>query len=113
MNNAEVFVNSLPSIFYPALLGELVSIFGPKIVEDLDGYHGYDQEIATGGWYNAFKQTCYKLDKMDIYTDYNEFDWRDSDEVDALICEHFDDLTEEDFHQYSLYCGKEDLWKDT
>ena len=51
----------IPNYFYIALIGELVSIFGEKILQPLDCGE-YNLESSTAGWHTAFVMTCKKLD---------------------------------------------------
>lgn len=99
----EEFIALLPQHFYPAFLGELVSIFGPNIFEkyeDWDSDYGYDLESGTSGWYHAFKQACIKIGQKKLCDYYNQFELEDCDEIDDIICKHFDNLTKEDYFSY-------------
>ena len=92
----------IPEYFYYAMAGELVSIFGTWILEkqdypeyDDDGneIHGdlnvdgsyYDLNSSTGGWNEAFKMTCKKLDMMWLMDYYETLEWYDSDIFDGII----------------------------
>ena len=92
----------IPDYFYYAMAGELVSIFGPHILEKVD-YPEYDDDgnqipgdpnvdasyydlaSGTGGWYEAFKMTCKKLDMMWLMDYYKTLEWYDSDIFDGII----------------------------
>ena len=92
----------IPDHFYYAMAGELVSIFGPHILEKAD-YPEYDDDgnqipgdpnvdvsyydlaLSTGGWYEAFKMTCKKLDMMWLMDYYKTLEWYDSDIFDGII----------------------------
>ena len=73
----------IPEYFYYAMAGELVSIFGSYILEEQDGY--YDLYSGTGGWNEAFKATCRKLNMMwlDDYT--KTLRWDEGDLFDGEI----------------------------
>lgn len=92
----------IPNYFYYAMAGELVSIFGPKILEKVD-YPEYDDDgnqipgdpnvdasyydlySGTGGWLAAFKMTCKKLDMMWLMEYREGLEWYDSDILDGII----------------------------
>lgn len=92
----------IPDYFYFAMAGELVSIFGPHILEKVD-YPEYDNDgneipgdpnidnsyydlcSGTSGWYEAFKMTCKKLNMMWLMDYYKTLEWYDSDIFDGII----------------------------
>ena len=77
-------INShIPDYFYYAMAGELVSIFGPEILNKEKEY--YDLDSGTGGWEEAFKATCYKLDMDWLLDYYKTLEWFDSDIFDDII----------------------------
>ena len=92
----------IPEYFYYAMAGELVSIFGSWILEkqdypeyDDDGNEisgdpnvdasYYDLDSGTGGWFEAFRMTCKKLDMMWLMNYYKTLKWYDSDIFDGII----------------------------
>lgn len=50
---------------------------------DEDGY--YDLDTGTGGWYEALKMTCMKLDMCWLLDYWNSLEWYDSDIFDGII----------------------------
>lgn len=73
----------IPEYFYPAMAGELCSIYGSEILQQIGDY--FDMDSSTRGWYEAFKMTCKKLN-MDWLLDYwNSLEWYDSDIFDGII----------------------------
>ena len=111
--NGSVYVNyeipqeidsRIPNYFYYAMTGELVSIFGPLILEKIDYLEYeydddgnqipgdpnvdasyYDLNSSTGGWNEAFKMTCKKLDMMWLMDYYRTLECYDSDIFDGII----------------------------
>ena len=85
-------INSrIPNYFYYAMAGELVSIFGPTILqlidysEDGEDYSYYDLDSGCSGWFMAFNATCHKLD-MTWLMDYRKtLEWYDGDIFDGII----------------------------
>lgn len=93
----------IPDYFYYAMAGELVSIFGPQILQKKIGpeeYDGsgkeigsltsedrsyYDLDSSTGGWVEAFKTTCRKLHMMWLVDYWKTLEWYDSDIFDGEI----------------------------
>lgn len=112
----ENLINVVPQHFYPAFLGELVSIFGLSILDDnLDlltdeaiaaGEHcyGYEVEEGTGGWYHAFRNAAEKTQCIDIFYRYNKLSWQDSDYFDDMISQRLKILTKNDFNAYYKFC---------
>jgi len=92
----------IPDYFYYAMAGELVSIFGPHILEKVD-YPEYDNDgneisgdpdtdnsyydlcSGTGGWNEAFEMTCKKLNMMWLNEYSNTLPWYDRDIFDGEI----------------------------
>ena len=122
--------NRIPDYFYYAMAGELVSVFGPYILEEQD-YLEYDDEgnvieplsdtpctyynlnSSTGGWIEAFKETCRKLDMMWLVDYWRTLEWYDSDlfdgEIEDEIVERFckKDHFQESGNCYYMYlCDK-------
>jgi hypothetical protein len=87
----EEIENRIPEYFYIAMAGELCSIFGWQIFEkqedsyisEIEPY--YDLASSTGGWYEAFKATCKKLDMNWLLEYYRTLAWYDSDMFDGVI----------------------------
>ena len=84
------------------MAGELFSIFGPRLFEKIQWYdydesgnevpdsHDesldyYDLDSGTGGWYEALKATCRKLDMMWLVDYWNAMEYCDSDIFDGII----------------------------
>ena len=87
----EEIENRIPEYFYIAMAGELCSIFGYTVFEKYtdpddpedEGY--YDLDSSTGGWYEAFKATCNKLNMSWLLDYYKTLEWYDSDMFDGII----------------------------
>ena len=121
----------IPNYFYFAMAGELVSIFGPHILEkwtpteyddngneisgdpDVDGSY-YDLNSGSGGWCAAFFATCKKFDMLWLrdyastleWYDWDKFHGEIEDEIVERFCkrDHFADPT----NCYYLYlCEKQ------
>lgn len=92
----------IPDYFYFALAGELVSIFGTRILGknewvDFDDEGNelptltdedcsyYDLCSSTGGWVEAFIETCRKLDMIWLVDYWRTLEWYDSDIFDGEI----------------------------
>ena len=84
-------IASIPETFYYGLLGELVSVFGPTILSPIDETY-YDFNGGTGGWFEAMRMTCRKLDMKWILEKYHEMPWYDSDTFDGRVEEKLSDL---------------------
>lgn len=58
-------IKNIPDYFFIAMAGELVSIFGIKVLLPVDyendGSEIYDLQNGTAGWHAAFIVTCKKL----------------------------------------------------
>lgn len=91
--------DKIPDYFYPAMAGELCSIFGLSIfrkipMDDIDDdgnrrinweKYYYDLHAGTGGWVEALCATCKKLD-MEWFSDYwLKLEWYDSDILDTIL----------------------------
>ena len=91
--------DKIPDYFYPAMAGELCSIFGPSIfrkipMDDMDDdgnrrvnweKYYYDLHVGTGGWIEALWATCKKLD-MEWFSDYwLKLEWYDFDILDDIL----------------------------
>lgn len=78
----------IPDYFWPALAGELVSVYNPFIFNEVDvGVRAIDFLTGTVGWTEAFKATCKKLgmEWMNEYLD--KLEWYDSDIFESEICD--------------------------
>lgn len=84
----EEILNKIPAYFYFAMAGELLSVFGIHIFfkwDDGEGNKYYDLDSSTGGWEEAFKATCKKLDMMWLIDYANTLEWYDHDIFDGEI----------------------------
>ena len=79
--------NRIPEIFYRALLGELISVFGVGfyLSYSSDGEVVYDFDSGTAGWAVAVYMACNKLDMMWLFEEWNSLPWYDSDTMDGEI----------------------------
>lgn len=79
-------LEKIPDYFWPALAGELVSVFSPSVFdkEDTDVYQ-LDFVCGTAGFDRAFHMTCRKLDLMWLYDYRNRLEWYDYDMFDSEI----------------------------
>ena len=81
----------IPDYFYYALAGELVSIFGPNIVQPINDY--YDLQTSSHGWDKAFFATCEKLNMTWLYNYLVSLDWQETDifngEIEEKIIRRF------------------------
>ena len=88
--------DQIPDFFYYAFWGELVSIFGPGVIEAESYYPNEDGKTyeplygltyctSTGGWNEALWATCKKLDLMPVFEYYDKLPWYDSDRFDGEI----------------------------
>ena len=109
-------LEKIPEHFWPALAGELVSVFGPTIFEYNiyeDGTRDYPFEYISGtaGWHLALKMTCRKLDIDWLYEYYKKLEWYDSDKFDSeiqdLITSKFIDVTPKSPSAYYLWAIEE------
>ncbi len=75
--------SQIPDYFYPALAGELFSVFGPSVYEPIDGV--YSLNTSTHGWHEAMQATCDKLGLGWLMSYYNSLTWYDSDMFDGII----------------------------
>ena len=77
--------NRIPDYFYVAMAGELVSVFGVWILQFHEDLGYYDLDCGTGGWVEAFRATCRKLDMQWLMEYYTTLDWFDGDLFDGEI----------------------------
>jgi hypothetical protein len=66
-------VQIIPDYFYVAFAGEITSIYGLGVWDDID-YIGPENGVVQ-----ALKMTCRKLNLMWIYRKYDAMEWYDSD----------------------------------
>ena len=112
--------SKIPEAFYPAMAGELCAIFGPRVFEKIsvveydeendevymdEDCAYYDLSSSTGGWVEAFKATCEKLDMMWLLEYWNTLEWYDSDIFDGIIEDRIIDkfIESEDSHCNAYY----------
>ena len=100
----------IPNYFYYAMAGELASVFGPQILQEIesdeeDGY--YDLASSTSGWHEAFKATCKKLDMMWLEDYWKTLEWYDADvfdgEIESEIINQFCKKNHDDDHANCYY----------
>lgn len=77
--------NRIPDYFYVAMAGELVSVFGVWVLQFHEDLGYYDLDSSTGGWVEAFRATCRKLDMQWLIEYYATLDWFDGDLFDSEI----------------------------
>ena len=77
-------IAKIPDLFYPALLGELVAVFGTYIL-DRRTIKCCGMSTGTSGWYVALYATCDKLDMEWLRDYYINLEWYDADYLDGLI----------------------------
>lgn len=106
----------IPDYFYIAMAGELVSIYGIKILQKIEyseyddngdkiEYSYYDLDSSTGGWNEAFKATCRKLNMLWLIEYCHSLDWYDYDifngEIEGEIIKR---CCEKDFGKVHANC---------
>lgn len=113
--NHSVIMAAIPDYFYPAMLGELVSIVGAFVIDTGRAYG--DLNSGTYGWTCALRQTCDKLGLNWIMDYWDSLEWYDSDqfdgEIEARCCEliehqHRDDVMDRHMSYYKELCKKFD-----
>lgn len=99
----------IPEMFYLALLGELISIFGRNyylsLSDDLETV--YDFDSGTAGWAAAVYMTCKKLDMMWLFEEWSQLPWYDSDTLDGQIEEELTKIINDD----SITAGANSYYK--
>ena len=95
----------IPEYFYYAFAGELASIMGPHVFEKVEFFEEddsgefvldengnlivedsyYDLDSTSGGWFEAFTETCRKLDMMWLADYHRNLEWYDSDVFDGIL----------------------------
>lgn len=83
LDQSEVLAK-IPDYFFPAFLGELVSVFGTYIL-DKETISTFGLNSGTAGWVFAFYQTCEKLDLGWLREHRDNLEWYDSDYFDGAI----------------------------
>ena len=94
----------IPDYFWAGFAGELVSVFGTHILEKgEDDCYEFDYSTGTGGWNEALKMACHKLDMEWLYEYYDNLSWEESDlfddELGDLVVTRFldfDDASEKE-----------------
>lgn len=76
-------IDKLPDTFPYAFFGELVSVFGPSVMDEEEEGFVLHYIGGTAGWYAALKATCEKLGLTDWFKAYDELQWYESDELDS------------------------------
>lgn len=122
--------HNIPTYFYQCLFGELVKIWGARMItpdkdylaepdddgniiaSSWDGYSYRDQidyhltmQGGTGGWFLAFKEACAQCDLIDMSEYYKGLDWVHSDIFDGVIAENminilFDGNVDHDYYKF-------------
>jgi hypothetical protein len=118
-NKLDKLIEKIPKNFYCEFLGRLVSCFGPNITEDFSNEmltsealengeccYGYEMEEGTCGWFEAFRMTTINLNLEDIFIEYKNLNWMESDIFDGMISEQIKKLNREDFINYYKYIVK-------
>lgn len=83
----EEVLMKIPSHFWPAFAGELISTFGLMIFEKEEGTDLYALYYvsSTNGWSAALRITCNKLDMKWLFDYYDKLEWWQSDMFDGEI----------------------------
>lgn len=107
-NIPDDIISKIPDYFWPAIAGELCSVFGPDIfVKPECGMYGLFFISSTAGWNAALKVTCHKLDMMWLYEYYDKLQWWESDmfdgEIESLIVERFVEKDSANSNPYYLW----------
>lgn len=78
----------IPSYFWAAFAGELVSVFGLDIFRPSeDGVSPLYYIDGTSGWNAALRMACKKLSLDWLYNWYDKLEWYDSDNFDCELVE--------------------------
>ena len=131
-DDAKRYVESfnLQKYFYLCLFGELVKVFGLRLIEPDSSYlaeydddgnalpyeddnYSYKDQIdclltflgGTGGYNVALKEACKQCGMNDFYESYNKLNWMFSDYVDGYILDNVVDVffSEEQPGSYYLH----------
>lgn len=90
----EEVLMKIPSHFWPAFAGELISIFGLSIFEkETENGYGLFYVSSTVGWNAALRMTCNKLNMKWLSDYYDKLEWWESDMFDG----EFEDLLIKNF----------------
>lgn len=115
-NDIKVYfeTHDIPTYFYQCLFGELIKVFGARLLIPDDDY-SYREQLelhlnnlgGTGGWYEAFSVTCDQCGLMDIWDDYSGMNWVYSDTFDGYIADKmleviFDDTHHNDYYKFKM-----------
>lgn len=76
-------IEKLPAAFPYAFFGELVSVFGPSVMDQDEGEFVLHYLGGTAGWNAALYATCEKLNLHDWFWAYGALEWYESDELDS------------------------------
>ena len=90
---ADDLYNELPPIFFPALLGEIVSMYGEPFFGD----------IGSLAWYSAFKAACKKINAKWIYKKYRRMPWDVGDEFAWMVSNKIQSLTPAERQAYQNF----------
>lgn len=104
-NVPEEIISKIPSHFWPAFAGELISTFGLMIFDkDEDGFCELDCISSTNGWNAALRMTCTKLDMKWLYDYYDKLEWWQSDmfdgEIEDLLMKNFVESRDRPWNKY-------------
>lgn len=105
--------HTIPNYFYQCLFGELIKIWGiSPLIPDKDYDAEYDDDgnvipnnndnysykdqigyyftmlSGTAGWGLAFKESCSQCELTQLYQDYQNMDWMQSDIFDGYIVDN-------------------------
>ena len=87
---AEELFNQLPLIFFPAMAGEIVSIYG----------HDFYDDTSNCYWVVALKSACEKIKSKWIYKKYKSLPWDVANEFDWLVSNRLHAIKPEDCLAY-------------
>lgn len=118
-NKLDNLIEKIPKNFYCEFLGRLVSCFGPSMTKNIsnemltsealengENCFGYEMEEGTGGWFEVFRMTAINLNLENIFIEYKNLNWVESDYFDGMISEQIKKLNKEDFMNYYKYIAK-------
>ena len=101
--------HDIPTYFYQCFFGELVKVFGAKLLIPDDDYSyteqltlHLDQLGGSGGWHTAFKEACEQCDIMDIFVTYTQMNWIYSDIFDGYIADKMLDTHHNDYYRFKM-----------
>lgn len=102
--------HDIPIYFYQCFFGELIKVFGAQFLIPEDGFT-YTEQIeyylndlgGTGGWYEAFKESCDLCGLMDVLDDYSNMNWVYSDTFDGYVADKMVEVIFDDTHHNDYY----------